>query len=87
MVLALDLDPTLLNHPAQHHFPCRDRKAVGELPVGQTQVLHDCSLGHVGTFARSSDGHFLAFSPNLTSRRIASNQIVNNLTALVQWTL
>jgi len=36
MVLALILDPALLNHPARHHFPRRDRKAVGQLPVGQT---------------------------------------------------
>jgi hypothetical protein len=61
MVLALDLDPTLLNHPAQHHFPCRDWKAVGQLPVGQAQMLHDCALGHVWAFARTSAGHFLTF--------------------------
>jgi hypothetical protein len=52
MVLALDLDPTLLNRPAQHHFACRDRKAVGQLPVGQAQMLHDRSLAHVWAFAR-----------------------------------
>jgi hypothetical protein len=82
MVLALDLDPTLLNHPAQHHFPCRDRKAVGQFPVGQTQVLHDCSLGHVGAFARTSDGHFpFAFSPALQASGSPKNRL------LVQWIL
>jgi hypothetical protein len=67
MVLPLHLDPTLLNHPAEHHFPCRDWEAVGQLPIGQAQMLHNCSLGHVRAFARTSDSHFLAFSSSATS--------------------
>jgi hypothetical protein len=84
MVLALNLDPTLLNHPAQHHFPCRDRKAVGQLPVGQAQILQDRSLAHVGAFARTSAGHFLPQPPvDKLSDRLKPN---NLLTTLVQWT-
>ena len=65
MVLALDLDPALANKAAQHHFPCPDWKAVGQLPVGPAHMLHDCSLGHVCAFAWI-DGHFpFAFSPAL----------------------
>jgi len=62
MVLALDLDPTLLNQTAQHHFPCRDWKAVGQLAIGQAQILQDRSLAHIGAWI--TGGHFLALSPN-----------------------
>ena len=47
VVLALDLDPTPLNEPAQCRFPCRDWQAIGQLPVGQAQILQDRSLAHI----------------------------------------
>jgi hypothetical protein len=57
MILALDLDPALANKPAQYHLACRNWEAVGKLPVGQAQMLHDGSVGHVWAFGRTSDGH------------------------------
>jgi hypothetical protein len=82
MILALDLDPTLANKPAQYHLACRNWEAVGKLPVGQAQMLHDGSVGHVWAFGRTSDGHLpFAFSPALQAGGLPKNRL------LVQWIL
>ena len=82
MILALDLDPALANKPAQYHLACRNWEAVGKLPVGQAQMLHDGSVGHVWAFGRTSDGHLpFAFSPALQAGGLSKNRL------LVQWIL
>src|SRR5690348_10818524 len=59
-----------MSQGGKHHLTCTHRKAVGQLPFGDAQILQHSPLAHVERYFSLS--HFFSFSPISTGRRMAS---------------
>jgi hypothetical protein len=69
--------PTYADHVAKNSVACR-RQALMWRPLGLHEFLQNVSLPHIGV----AIGHFLAFSPISTSRRMASERVTSWAKAL-----